>query len=78
MAITSVRCPVLGAPVTQVTDLEGTVTRIICAEYEPSTGACRKKKTALQGGPLTQLLERIAENTLSARDALCVLGHPTT
>jgi hypothetical protein len=78
MAITSVRCPVLGVPVTQVRDLEGMITRIICAEYEPSTGACRKKKTALQGGPLTQLLKRIAENTLSAHDTLCVFGHPTT
>jgi hypothetical protein len=76
MAITSVRCPVLGAHVTQVTDLEGTITRIICAEYDPSTGACQKKKTALQGGPLTRLLERVAENTMSARDTLCVLRHP--
>ena len=33
MAMNSIRCPVLGARITQVTDLEGVVTRIICPEY---------------------------------------------
>jgi hypothetical protein len=49
MAMTSVRCSVLGAYVTCVTDLEGSVARIICAEYDQSTGSCRLKKTALEG-----------------------------
>ena len=73
MAMTSIRCPVLGAHVTRVTDLEGTVTRIICAEYEESTGTCRLKKTALEGGPLGQLLERMSEETLDTRSTLCML-----
>ena len=73
MAITSIRCPVLGAHVTQVTDLEGNVTRIICAEYEDATGVCRLKKTALDGGPLAQLLERLSEHTLETRGTLCIL-----
>ena len=73
MAMTSIRCPVLGAHVTRVMDLEGTVTRIICAEYEESTGNCRLKKTALEGGPLGQLLERISEGSLDTRSTLCVL-----
>ena len=73
MAITSIRCPVLGAHVTCVTDLEGNVTRIICAEYEESTGSCRLKKAALEGGPLAQLLERMSEDTLDTRSTLCVL-----
>ena len=73
MAMTSIRCPVLGAHVTRVTDLEGTVTRIICAEYDESTGNCRLKKTALEGGPLAQLLERMSEETLDSRSTLCVL-----
>jgi hypothetical protein len=72
MTIESIRCPVLGAHVTRVTDFEGNVSRVICAEYEqPET--CRLKKTALEGGPLTQLLERAAEDTLSSRDTRCVL-----
>lgn len=73
MAMTSIRCPVLGAHVTRVTDLEGNVTRIICGEYEESTGTCRLKKTALEGGPLAQLLERMSEDTLNTRSTLCVL-----
>ncbi len=52
MAMTSIRCPVLGAHVTLVTDLEGKVTRIICAEYEEATGARSLNKAALEGGPL--------------------------
>ena len=73
MAMTSIWCPVLGAHITRVTDLEGTVTRIICAEYEESTGNCRLKKTALEGGPLAQLLERMSEDTLNTRSTQCVL-----
>lgn len=73
MAMTSVRCSVLGAHVTCVTDFEGSVTRIICAEYDESTGSCRLKKAALAGGPLTQLLERISEGTLNTRSTLCML-----
>jgi len=73
MAMTSIRCPVLGAHVTRVTDFEGNVTRIICAEYEESTGTCRLKKTALEGGPLAQLLERMSEETLNTRSTLCML-----
>lgn len=73
MAMTSIRCPVLGAHVTCVTDFEGTVQRIICGEYEESSGSCRLKKTALEGGPLAQLLERISEETLDTRSTFCVL-----
>ena len=73
MPLTSIRCPVLGAHVTRVTDLEDSVTRIICAEYEESSGTCRLKKAALEGGPLAQLLERVSEDTLDTRSTLCVL-----
>jgi hypothetical protein len=73
MAITSVRCPVLGAHVTRVTDFEGNVMTIICAEYDESSGTCRLKKAALEGGPLAQLLERTSEEALNTRSTLCVL-----
>lgn len=72
MAIESVSCPVLGAHVTRVTDLEGKVTQLICAEYEPD-GTCRLKKSALNQGPLGRLVERAAEGTLSSGDLRCVL-----
>jgi len=73
MAITSVHCNVLGADVTCVTDLEGTVTRIVCAQYDASTGLCRVKQGALVGGPLSQLLERVAEGTLASHGTRCDL-----
>lgn len=73
MFMTSIRCPVLGAHVTRVTDFEGNVMRIICAEYESSSGTCRLKKTALEGGPLGQLIERMSEETLDTRSMLCML-----
>jgi hypothetical protein len=72
MAMNSIRCPVLGARITQVTDLEGIVTRIICPEYE-SDGTCRVKKSVREGGPLAQLLERVSEDTLDTRSTLCLL-----
>jgi hypothetical protein len=75
MAIASIRCPILGARVTRVTDLEGAVARIICVAYDHPTGTCRLKTKALTGGPLTQLLERAAENTLHTRDPRCALDR---
>jgi hypothetical protein len=73
MAIESIRCPVLAAPVTRVTDLEGMVTRIICAEYEPATGHCRLEEAAMDGGPLSRLIIRTSEGTLATRGMQCVL-----
>jgi hypothetical protein len=73
MAMMSIRCPVLGAHVTCVTDFEGMVTRIICPEYDESDGTCRAKKRAYEGGPLAQLLERTSEETLGTRSTVCEL-----
>jgi hypothetical protein len=71
--ITSVRCPVLQANVTRVTDLEGAITRIICAECDEATGICRVKKDAEAGGPLSQFLERVSEDALDSRTSRCEL-----
>jgi hypothetical protein len=73
MAMISVRCPVLGAHVVCVTDLEGSLTRIICAEYDEATGSCRLKKSALGDDPLAQLLGRASENAFNTRSTLCGL-----
>jgi hypothetical protein len=59
--------------VTQVTDLEGTVTRIIGAEYNASDGTCRLKKSVGDSGRLAQLLERVSEGTLDTRSIRCLL-----
>jgi hypothetical protein len=70
MGMRSIYCPVLGAHVTQVTDLEGNVTRVICVEYE-TDATCRLKRRALEAGPLGQLVERVTEETLTSRGTLC-------
>jgi hypothetical protein len=73
MAMKSIHCPVLGAHVTQVTDFEGVVTRVICTEYEASDGTCRLKRTVREGGPLAQLLERVSEDSLDTRSTVCIM-----
>lgn len=72
MGMNTLLCPVLGAHVTQVTDLEGNVTHVICVEYQPD-GSCRLKKAAQEGGPLSQLLQRTAEDSLSSRSTTCIM-----
>lgn len=73
MAISSVRCPVAQTVVTVVTDLEGATSRVICPELDDATGACRIKRSAQEGGRLSQLLERLSEGTLSSRNVACDL-----
>lgn len=73
MAMTSMRCPVLGAYVTFVTDFEGGVSNIFCPEYEAATATCRLKTASSSGGPLSQLLDRVSEDSLSSRSKACVL-----
>jgi len=72
MGTTSIHCPVLGAAVACVSDLEGHVSRVICSEYE-EPGLCRLKKQVSRGGPLSQLLDRVAENSLQTRSTVCVM-----
>ena len=76
MAITTIRCHVLGAAVTRITDLEGEVSRIICPEYQEATGLCRLLSDADTGGPLARLLERVAEDALTRRGSVCHLRQP--
>jgi hypothetical protein len=74
MAVATIRCPVLGADVSRVTDFEGRVTRVICPEYREPLGICRIRSGALAGGPLSRFLEGVAEDTLAQRGVRCELG----
>jgi hypothetical protein len=73
MAIRSVYCPVLDAYVTQVTDLEGAVTRVICEAYDQADGKCRRRESVRAAGPLSQLLERLSKSALDTRSTHCAL-----
>jgi hypothetical protein len=72
MATQSVVCPVLGGHITLLTDFEGSTTQVICPEYEESNGTCRLKKSSHEGGPLSEFLERVREDTLNTRSARCI------
>jgi hypothetical protein len=71
MAITSVRCAVLGAMVTRITDREGRPPSVICAEYEEPSGICRLKRAARERGPLAPFLDRAVEETPDAGSIAC-------
>ena len=71
--VTTVRCPVAQRDIICDADLEGTITNVFCPELEERTGTCRLKRNALEGGPLTQLLERASEHTLDSRRLTCGL-----
>jgi hypothetical protein len=71
MALHSILCPVLGAHITLVTDLEGMTRQVICPEYEESGGICHLKAAARQGGPLSEFLERAREEALDTRSTRC-------
>ena len=73
MPMESTYCHVLRGHVTRITSLEGEVVRIICAAYEEPTGDCRLKKGRRQGGPLSQLLERVADEALDTKSVSCHL-----
>jgi hypothetical protein len=73
MAIESVWCPVVHSTVRRITNLEGEVTSMICSEYEERSGRCRVKAVARQGGPLSQMLEAVSQDTLSHPSTQCDL-----
>jgi len=67
----SVYCHERRGNITLETDLDGVVCRVIGPKYENSTGLCRLRHDTMEGGPLSQLLERAAGNTLNARTIRC-------
>jgi len=67
----SVYCHERRGNITLETDPNGVVCRVICPKYENSTGLCRLRHDAMEGGPLSQLLERVAGSSLNARTMHC-------
>jgi hypothetical protein len=72
MPLETIWCPVLNGQISRVKTLEGEVTTIICSEYDASTRTCRRRAEVLKAGPLSQLLERVAENTLGDATTTCI------
>jgi hypothetical protein len=74
MALTSTWCCVLQKNVTRVTNLEGEIVSVVCSEFEVPTGICRLKKSAFQGGLLSELLRRADENAIENPEPRCTLA----
>ena len=76
MGFEHVWCPVISAHVSRVTNFEGEVTSVICADFDKTTGLCRQRTSVLKGGPLARLLDRVSEDTLGDVGSRCLLGGP--
>lgn len=74
MRVTSVWCPVRQAYVIRVMDLEGQVIKVLCSEFDKAPRTCRMKKEAFEGGPLSQLLKHVSEDSLADPMVSCRIG----
>jgi hypothetical protein len=74
MALTSSWCCVLQKNVTRVTNLEGEIVSVVCPEFEVPTGICRLKKSAFQGGLLSEFLRHADENAIENPEPRCTLA----
>ena len=74
MAIKAVWCPLVQSHVGCVTDLEGALVKVVCAERDEATHLCRIKQAAAQAGPLSQLLARASRSMLTDRTLRCLIG----
>ena len=74
MGLITLRCRVSQQPVSCVTDMEGATVRVICGAFEEAGGICRIKRRIREGGPLSQLLDRISDQTLDTRSMRCELA----
>ena len=57
------RCAVGDNVVTLVTDFEGTVTSVICPDYDYANGVCARRRLGNDSGALTNFLERVSPHT---------------
>ena len=67
MSIVTVYCPVSQQTIARVVDFEGAATNVICDAFVSANRTCGLKRHVDDGGPLSRLLERVAEHTLDQR-----------
>ena len=73
MPIVTTHCHVLHGQVNRLSDMEGHIIQVFCPEYDATHDRCRIKLATMSGGPLSQLLERVSEETLDRRGCRCDL-----
>ncbi len=72
MTFRTERCPVGNNTVTLVADFEGTVTMVICPDYEYASGACAYRQRRADAGPLTDFIERMSSGQRPGKSTRCV------
>ena len=73
MSLETIWCPVSGARVGIITNMEGAVTSVICQDYDAEARICGRRATAMEGGPLAQFLDRVAQQTLADATTRCII-----
>lgn len=60
MTFRTERCAVGENAVTLVTDFEGTITMVMCPDFEYASGACTYRRRRADSGPLTDYIARVS------------------
>ncbi len=68
------RCPVGDTVVTLVSDFEGTITMVICPDYDYVNSACARRRLGDHSAPLNAFYNRISGHAGDAPLARCVYG----
>lgn len=74
MSASTVRCHILEGDVTVVSDLAGSVTNVICPEFNRLTHTCHKKRH--DQGFLTNIAARVADRLSGSRANYCEFSGP--
>lgn len=72
MTFRTERCPVGNNVVTLLTDFEGTITMVICPDYEYASGTCGRRRRSPDAGPLTDFIERVSAHTVADKASRCI------
>ncbi len=72
MTFRTERCLVGSNTVTLVTDFEGTITMVICPDYEYASGTCARRHRSPDAGPLTDFFARVQPQGKAAKAGRCV------
>ena len=73
MGVETIWCPVSGARVGTITNMQGAVTAVVCEDYNPEARLCRRRAGVKTGGLLGQFLERVAQQTLADPTTRCII-----
>lgn len=72
MTFRTERCLVGNNTVTLVTDFEGTITMVICPDYEYASGTCARRHRRPDASPLTDFFTRVKPPRKPEQSSRCV------